>query len=159
VKNLQERLKRMVDQGRYTKVRLKYKGKPLMPDIPFGIFIATEAASFWYAGLFRALVVNLGVKTFIEVELVHQADERTKEGVELYMNGDVDAAEEKYREALKMKPGDVGALYNLGILLRVTGRRDESIQCLEQAAQGGEHPDAVRAKEALEKMSRGPRAL
>ena len=44
VKALQERLKRMVDQGRYTKVRLKYKGKALMPDIPFGIFMATEAA-------------------------------------------------------------------------------------------------------------------
>ena len=54
VKALQERLKRMVDQGRYTKVRLKYKGKALMPDIPLGIFMATEAASFWYAGLFRA---------------------------------------------------------------------------------------------------------
>jgi len=159
VKALQERLRRMVDQGRYTKVRLKYKGKPLMPDIPFGIFIATEAASFWYAGLFRALVVNLGVKTFIEVELVHQADERTKEGIDLYMNGDIDAAEEKYREALKMKPGDTSALYNLGILLRVTGRRDEALRCLEQAAEGGAHPDAARAKEALEKMSRGPRTL
>jgi tetratricopeptide (TPR) repeat protein len=159
VKSLQEKLKRMVDQGRYTKVRLKYKGKALMPDIPFGVFIATEAVSFWYAGLFRALVMNLGVKTFIEVELIHQADEKVKEGIELYMNGDIEAAEEKYREALKMKPGDVSALYNLGILLRVTGRRDESMTCLQQAAEAGSHPDAERAQEALDKMNRGPRTL
>jgi tetratricopeptide (TPR) repeat protein len=159
VKNLQERLRRMVDQGRYTKVRLKYKGKALMPDIPFGIFMATEVASFWYGGLFRALVVNLGVKTFIEVELIHQADEKVREGIELYMNGEIESAEDKYREALKMKPGDVSALYNLGILLRVTGRRDEAMKALEEAAAAGGHPDADRAKEALEKMNRGPRTL
>lgn len=159
VRELQQRLRKMVDQGRYTKVRLKYKGKALMPDIPFGVFVATEVASFWYAGLFRALVVNLGVKTFVEVELIHEADERVKEGLELYMNGEVEAAEELYREALRMKPKDTSALYNLGILLRVTGRRDEAMSCLRMAAENGHHPDADRAQEALDKMERGPRTL
>ncbi|MCK6504282.1 DUF4342 domain-containing protein [Myxococcota bacterium] len=159
VRNLTAKVKELVDQGRYTKVRIKYKGKPLMKDIPLGVFVATEAITFWYAGLLRALVVNLGARTVIEVELVHDAEEKVAQGIELYMDGEVEAAEAAYREALRMKPGDVAALYNLGVLLRVTGRRKEAIEALEQAAAAEDHPDAPKAREVLEKIKRGPRTL
>lgn len=159
VRNLTAQVKQLVDQGRYTKVRIKYKGKPLMKDIPLGVFVATEAVTFWYAGLLRALVVNLGVRTIIEVELVHDAAEKVEEGVAHYMDGEVEAAEDAYREALRMKPGDVAALYNLGVLLRVTGRRKEAIEVLEEAAAAENHPDAARAQEVLDKIKRGPRTL
>lgn len=159
VRNLTSKVREWVDQGRYTKVRISYKGKPLLGDIPLGVFLATEAITFWYAGLLRALVVNLGMRTFIDVELVHDADERVARGVELYMDGEIEAAEECYREALRMKPGDVAALYNLGVLLRVSGRRAEAIEVLEKAAAAEGHPDAARAKEILEKIQRGPRTL
>jgi len=159
VRALTSQVRKLVDQGRYTKVRIKYRGKVLMKDIPLGVFLATEAVTFWYAGLLRALVVNLGARTVIEVELVHDADERVREGIDLYMDGEVEAAEACYREALRMKPEDTAALYNLGVLLRVTGRRKEAIEVLEKAAEAEDHPDAPRAREVLEKLRKGPRSL
>ncbi len=159
VRTLGEQARKLVDQGRYTRVRLKYKGKPLMPDIPMGVFLATEAMTFWYTGLLKALVVNLGMRTVIEVEFIHNADEKVAEGIDLYMAGEVEDAEAKYREALRMKADDPAALYNLGVLLRVTGRRAEALECFKQAAEAEGHPDAPRAAEALERMSRGPRTL
>lgn len=159
VGRLTDRVRSMVEHGRYTKVRIKYKGKPLIRDIPLGVFLATEAVTFWYAGLLKALVVNLGARTFIEVEFIHEADEKVAEGIELFMAGEVDAAEACYRDALKKKPGDAAALYNLGILLRVTGRRKEAMECLEQAAETEGFVDADKARDALERMRKGPRKL
>ena len=159
VRTLTEKIRRLMEQGRYTKVRIKYKGKPLMPDIPLGVFVATEAITFWYAGLLRALVVNLGARTVIEVELIHDADERVEEGRAMFLEGEVDAAEERYREALQMAPDHTGALYSLGILLRVTGRRDEALELLRKAAEDTDSPDGQKAQEALERMERGPRTL
>jgi tetratricopeptide (TPR) repeat protein len=159
IRSLREQLKRLVDQGRYTKVRLKYKGRPLMPDVPFGVFVATEAVAFLTAGLLSAVVMNLGVRTFIDVEFIHDADEKVKEGIDFYMEGEVERAEECYREALRMKQDDTSALYNLGVLLRVAGRREEAVACLEKAAADLQHPDGPKARDALERMKRGPRAL
>ncbi|MEL6344620.1 MAG: tetratricopeptide repeat protein [Myxococcota bacterium] len=156
---LSTRVRGLVDTGRYTKVRLKYKDKPLMPDIPLTVFVATEAVTLWYAGLLRALLVNLGVRAVIEVEFIHDAEERVSEGIDLYMAGEVEAAEAKYREALRMKTDDGAALYNLGVLLRVTARRDEAIECFEKVAAMKNHPDADRAKAALSRIRRGPRSI
>ncbi len=159
IRTLAERLRRLVEQGRYTKVRIKYKGKPVMPDIPLGVLVATEAATFWFAGPLRALVVTLGARAFVDVEFIHDADEKVREGLRHYSAGDVEDAEACYRDALRIKPDDTAALFNLGVLLRVTGRRSEAISSLEKAAADAEHPDAERARAALKKMKRGPRAL
>ena len=159
MKTLTVRVRQMVDQGRYTKVRLKYKEKALLPDIPLTVFLATEAMTLWYAGVLRALLVNLGARAIIEVEFIHDAEEKVAEGVELYMAGEVEAAEAKYREALKMKNDDGAALYHLGVLLRVTGRRDEAISCFERVAEQKGHPEAERAADALSRLKRGPRTL
>lgn len=159
VRRLTESVRAFVENGRYTKVRIKYKGKQILRDIPLGVFVATEAVTFWYAGLLKALVVNLGARTIIEVEFVHEASEKVAEGVDLYMAGEVQAAEEAYREALRMKPDDPAASYNLGILLRVTGRRDEAMERLEVAAAAEGFAEADKAREALERMRKGPRTL
>lgn len=142
----------LYDQGRYTKVRVSYKGKQLGPDIPMAMFLAGEVASFWWAGPMRAIVLNLGIRSFIEVELVHEADGVVREGVDLFMQGEVEAAEQRYREALRMKAGDTAALYNLGVLLRVTGRQAEAIESFTLAAKDEQHPDGARAREALGRM-------
>ena len=152
VQVLTEKVRSLVGQGRYTKVRVKYKGKPLMPDIPMGVFLAAEAVTFWYSGLLRALVVNLGVRTLLEVELIHDADEKVAQGVQQFMDGDIDEAERCYRDALEIKPDDTSALVNLGILLRVTGRQSEAIDVLTLAASDAQHPDGERARIALEKI-------
>lgn len=159
VRSIADQVRQAVDQGRYTKVRIKYRGKPLMPDIPLAVFVATEAVTFWYAGLLRALVVNLGARTIIEVELIHDAVGKVEEGKELFLAGEVDAAEDKYREALRMKRDHPDALYHLGVLLRVTGRRKEAIECFEKVADLPGHALQEKALEALDRMSRGPRSL
>ncbi len=158
LRELRERARKLVAEGRYTKVRFTYKGKPLMPDIPLAALVAAEGISLALTGPLQLLLVNLGVKAFINVELVHEADERVREGMDLFEAGEVDGAEAKYLEALAMKSDDVAALFHLGVLYRVTGRRSEAIRCFEKAA-AGDHPDAARAREALERMNRGSRTL
>jgi hypothetical protein len=158
VERLTEQVRKAVVRGRYTKVRILYKGKPLMRDIPLGVFMAAEAVSFWYAGLLRALVVNLGARTVLEVVFIHEADEDVLRGRDAYDSGEVTEAEAAFRAALEKEAQHTEALYRLGILLRVTGQRDEAIERLEAAA-AGEGPFAARATEALERMKRGPRTL
>lgn len=151
--------RRLWNDSRYTKVRVKYKGRPILPEIPLAALLAAEGVSLWLAGPLRLLVVNLGVKVFVEVELVHEASERVRDGQELFAQGEVDAAEAKYREALEMKPDDGAALYNLAVLLRVTGRRDEALAAFEKVSGMVDHPDQPRALEALERMRRGGRTI
>lgn len=158
LRTLQRRARELFDQGRYTRVRLRYKGKQLGGDFPLGALLAMEGVGLLIASPLYVLVANLGVKAFIEVEFIHEAEDRIKEGLEAFNAGEVDAAEAKYREALGMRPDDPAALYALGVLLRVTGRRDEAMACLEKVA-ATENPDRAKAAEALEKMKRGLRTL
>jgi tetratricopeptide (TPR) repeat protein len=146
--------------GRYTKVRLSYRGKQVGPEIPLAVFLAGEGVAFWILTPLAALLVNLGARALLDVELIHEADELVQQGLALYLDGEVDAAEAKYREALNRRPDDPTALYNLGTLLRVAGRRDEALVTLRRAAMGPEgHPDVVRAAEALSRMETPRRAL
>ncbi len=149
---LTDKLRHYADQGRYTRVRIKYKGKPIIPDVPLFALIAVEAATLWWAGPLRVLVVNLGVKTFVEIELVHAAGEKVQEGQTLFLDGEVEQAEALYREALRIKPGDPAALYHLGVLLKVTGKKDKARACFAAAAKVEDHPDAERAQQALDKL-------
>ncbi|MED5371257.1 MAG: tetratricopeptide repeat protein [Myxococcota bacterium] len=154
LRELGEKLKTLAGQARYTKVRIKFRGKQLGPEIPMAVFLATEVAAAWWAGPLQALVLTLGAQAVLEIELVHQASAVVQEGVERFLDGEVDAAEALYREALDMKPGDTAALYNLAVLLRVTGRHDEARECFELAADDEDHPDGKRAREALGRMAR-----
>jgi tetratricopeptide (TPR) repeat protein len=139
--------------GRYTKVRLSYRGKVLGPEIPLAVFLAGEGVAFWLLTPLAALLVNLGARAILDVEFVHEADELVQEGLELYLEGEIEEAEAKYRAALDRRPDDASALYNLGTLLRVAGRKDEALATLRKAAMGPEgHPDVKRASEAIDKI-------
>jgi tetratricopeptide (TPR) repeat protein len=153
LKRLRSRIQNAFTAGRYTKVRLSYNGKPVGPDLPLAVFLATEGVAFWLMSPLAAILVNLGAKAVLSVEFIHQADELVEEGLQLYLDGETEGAEAKYREALARRPEDPAALYNLGTLLRVTGRKEEAIATLRRAAMGPEgHPDVVRAAEVIERM-------
>jgi tetratricopeptide (TPR) repeat protein len=159
IKNIQEQVKKVATDGRYTKVRVKYTGKQLGPDIPLGIFLAAEAATFWYAGLIRALVVNLGARSFIDIEFVHEGTEKVSEGRDLYADGEIEAAEECYREALRIRPDDPYAHYHLGVLLRVSGRKEDAKEHLQTAADTPNFEHAEKAQEILDRLSNTIRSI
>ncbi|MCO4771915.1 MAG: tetratricopeptide repeat protein [Deltaproteobacteria bacterium] len=152
LQELADRVRKQYERHRYSKVRLSYKGRQLVDDLPIAVFLASEAASFWWLGPLRLLLVNFGMRSFLDVELVNEADDHISRGNAHYLDGEVEEAELAYREALVMRPGDPSALYHLGVLLRVTGRKEEAITTLEEAARWGDHPDAEKANQLLIKM-------
>jgi tetratricopeptide (TPR) repeat protein len=153
IRELRQRVSETFQAGRHTKVRLSFRGQRLGPDIPLAVFLAGEGAAFWLLSPLPALLVNLGAKAVLDVEFIHQADELVQAGLQHYLDGEIEAAEAKYREALRRRPDDPSALYNLGTLQRVSGRTDEARANLRRAAMGPEgHPDVLRASEALARM-------
>ena len=160
LRSVSARIQDSVVAGRYTKVRLSYRGRALGPDIPLAVFLAAEGVAFWFMSPIAALLANLGAKAVLDVEFIHEADELVQEGLAAYLDGELETAESKYRLALDKRPDDPGALYNLGTLLRVTDRKEEAIRVLRQAAMGPEgNPDVRRASEALEKLTNPKRDL
>ncbi len=155
IAQLGDKLKRLVEDHRFSKVRLSRKGKPILPDIPLAAFVAGEAASLWLTGPLRLILVNLGIGSLIRVELVNESDERVATGRQHFMDGDLEEAEAAYREALRMKPSNPAAKYSLAVLLRITGRVDEARPLLIEAAAVDGHPDAPPAAALLDKIGRG----
>ena len=154
IRELGEKVRQVAADGRYTKVRIKFRGKTIIPDVPLSAFIAIEAVTFWYGGIIRALAVNLGVKTFIDIEFVHEGDELVSEGHALFIDGETEAAERKYREALSMRPLNPAANYHLGVLLRVLQRSEEAIACLEIAAAAEDYENSEKAAQLVERLQR-----
>jgi tetratricopeptide (TPR) repeat protein len=158
-----EQLRTKAEQGllttRHTKVRLRRDGKQILPDLPLAGVLAGQGLTFLLLSPLTALFVNLGAKFLLEVELIHEADDLVEKATKAYLDGELDAAEALCRQALAMKPDDPAALFQLGTVLRVSGRAAEAEATLSKAAMGAEgHPDVVRAAEALARM-RGKRTL
>lgn len=154
LKTVQERIRESIEAGRYTKVRLSYRGRALGPDIPLPVFLAAEGVTFWLLSPLAALLANLGARAILDVQFIHEADELVQEGQNAYLEGELETAEEKYRQALDRRADDPAALFALATLLRVTDRSDEALVLLQRAAMGPEgHPDVKRAAEAIERMS------
>ena len=157
---IRNRLKASMNHTRNTLVRLSFKGKPIGPDIPLAALLATEGVAFWLLSPLAAILVNLGAKSVLDVEFIHTADELIQEGVEAYLDGELDVAETKYRMALERRPNDPAAHYNLGTLLRVSGRITEALEHLHKAATGPtEHPDVARASEAIRRIEKPNKTL
>jgi len=160
LKSIRDQVRDSFTAGRYTKVRLSYRGKAVGPDLPLAVFLAGEGVAFFLMSPLAALLVNLGAKAVLDVEFIHEADELVQEGLALYLDGELEEAEARYRQAIDRRPDDPAALYNLGTLLRVTGRKEEALVQLRKAAMGPEgHPDVVRAAEAVEKLTRPKKNL
>jgi tetratricopeptide (TPR) repeat protein len=159
IKELAQQVQKLVGSAKHSRIRLTYRGRRIAPDIPVGAFVAGEVLSLLIAGPLRLVLMNFGLGTMLDVEVIHQADDKVSEGINLFLDGDIIEAETAYREAIRMRPDDTAAHYNLGVLLRVVGRRDEAITELEIAAADVEHGDAEKARAALEKMQRSSDAL
>ena len=133
------------NKGRYTKVRFKFRGKQLLPDLPLAAVVAAEGLTFYWGGILRALVFNVVGKSVLEVELVNDADKRVQAGQEALLTGDLDEALTLFREALAMDRDNVGAHLNVGVALKLKGDREAALASFERAkALDPEGPSAPR---------------
>lgn len=120
---LKNQVQYWADRGRYNKVRIKRAGKPVLPDIPIGALMALEAATFFWSGLLRGAVVNVVGRVLFEVELINEAEEHYKRGLEHFLAGDLADAAECLERALRIDERYPRAHLQLGVLRKVQGDR------------------------------------
>src|SRR5919106_4257679 len=144
---------RWANKGRYTKVRFKFRGRQLLPDIPLAAIVAAEGLSFYWAGLLRALAVNVAGGALIEVELVNDSEKVIARGREALLSGDVTPAVEHFRKATEMDRDNAKAWLNLGVALKLGGDVGSAREAQEKAlALGGKGPVAEEAERILQTL-------
>ena len=121
------------NKGRYTKVRFKFRGKQLLPDLPIAAVVAAEGLTFYWGGILRALVFTVAGGSLLQVEFVNDADKRVQAGKEALLAGDLDEALAAFREALAMDRDNGGAHLNVGVALKLKGDREAALAAFERA--------------------------
>lgn len=133
LKKLRDRLSTLAKKGRYTKVRFKFRGKQLLPDIPLAAVVAVEGITFYWTGLLRALIFNFAGQTVLDVELVNDSEKELAEGKERILAGDLDEALAHFRRAQDMDEENPVVHLNLGIALKLKGDAAQAKAALERA--------------------------
>ena len=123
---LRDNVEYWVSRGRYNKVRIKRNGKAVLPDIPVGALFAVEAATFFWTGLLRAALVNVVGRAFFEVELISDAEDHYKKGLEQFLAGDLKDAEALFEKALEIDSRFARAHLQMGVLRKMQGRLDDA---------------------------------
>ncbi|RYZ39458.1 MAG: tetratricopeptide repeat protein [Myxococcaceae bacterium] len=153
LKKLQGELVHWTNKGRYTKVRFKFRGKQLLPDLPLAAVVAAEGLTFYWGGILRMLVANVVGRSVFEVELVNDADKRVQAGREALLSGDVDQALALFREALAMDRDNPAAHLNVGVALKLRGDRAGALAAFDLAKkkdpEGGVGAEAERLSASL----------
>ncbi|MBI3185313.1 MAG: tetratricopeptide repeat protein [Myxococcales bacterium] len=163
-RRVEETLARVKDQlvlwankGRYTKVRFKFRGRKLLPDIPLAAVIAAEGLTFYWAGILRALLFNFAGQTVLDVELVNDSEKRIQRGKEELLSGELDRALECFREALAMDRDNPNVHLNLGIAHKLKGEHMAAREALERArALDREGPVGAEAERLLSSLPAAP---
>ena len=125
--------RRLVDQGRYRKVRISRKGKQLLPDIPVAAVAAVEVASIYTAGFARVLAANVGARFLFDIEVVNEADKYYDTGLERFLEGDLERAEKALLKAVRIDDTHAGAYLQLGVLYRMQNESAKARPVLERA--------------------------
>ncbi|MBL8909379.1 MAG: tetratricopeptide repeat protein [Archangium sp.] len=143
----------LAKKGRYTRVRFKFRGKQLLPDIPLAAVVAVEGATFYWAGVLRALVFTLAGRTIIDVELVNDSEKKLAKGKEALLSGDLEEALTAFHEAKDMDGDNATVHLNLGIAYKLKGDHRLAREALERAkeldAEGAKGPIATEADRLL----------
>ncbi|MFY0563664.1 tetratricopeptide repeat protein [Archangium lansingense] len=130
---LREELVHWANKGRYTKVRFKFRGKQLLPDLPIAAVVAAEGLTFYWGGILRALVFTVAGGSLLQVEFVNDADKRVQAGKEALLAGDLDDALAHFRDALAMDRDNIGAHLNVGVALKLKGDKTGALAAFERA--------------------------
>ncbi len=150
LRKFRDQVVQLTKKGRYTKVRFKFRGKQLLPDIPLAAVVAVEGATFYWTGLLRALVFNLAGRTLIDVELVNDSEKKIAAGKEALLSGDLDIALAAFREALEMDPENPVVHLNLGVAYKLKGQKEVARLALTKAKSLDPHgPTGMEADRLL----------
>src|SRR5215470_2957367 len=133
LRKVTETLRQWANAGRYTKVRFKFRGKPLLPDLPLAAVVAAEGLTFYWTGILRALLVNVAGRSVLDVELVNDSEHHVQKGKEELLSGEVDRAISEFRIALAKQHDNPRAHLNLGIAFKLKGDRAAARAALEKA--------------------------
>ena len=133
LRKMGEELVHWANKGRYTKVRFKFRGKQLLPDLPIAAVVAAQGLTFYWGGILRALIFSVAGGSLLQVELVNDADKRVQAGKEALLAGELDEALALFREALAMDRDNVGAHFNVGVALKLRGDREGALASFERA--------------------------
>ena len=123
----------LAKKGRYTKVRFKFRGKQLLPDVPLAAVVAVEGATFYWAGVLRAVVFTLAGRTLIDVELVNDSEKKLAKGKEALLSGDLEEALTNFHQAKDMDGDNATEHLNLGIAYKLKGDHKLAREALERA--------------------------
>ena len=157
LKKFRDQLVQFTKKGRYTKVRFKFRGKQLLPDLPLAAVVAVEGATFYWTGLLRLLVFNLAGRAVIDVELVNDSEKRITAGKEALLSGDLDVALAAFREALEMDPENAVVHLNLGVAYKLQGQKEVARMALSKAKSLDAHgPTGMEADRLMQGL--GPAA-
>ncbi len=118
---LKDQVVNWTNKGRYTRVRFKFRGKQLLPDLPLAAVVAAEGLTFYWGGILRALLVNFAGKTVFDVELVNDSEKRIQRGKEELLQGELDKALACFKDALAMDRDNPNVHLNLGVALKLKG--------------------------------------
>lgn len=155
IRELRAQVARWVKRGVADKVRISYKGKPLAPDIPVYYFLAAEALTFWATGFLRILLLNLGAKAFLTIELISSAAEHHAEGMARYLEGDVEGAIACFQRGVESDDYHAPSHLMLGVCRKVKGDWSAARKHFERAAAlDDEGETGAKAREHLRGMSR-----
>lgn len=133
LRKLQGEMVHWANKGRYTRVRFKFRGKQLLPDLPLAAVVAAEGLTFYWGGILRVLVANVVGGSVFQVELVNDAEKRVQAGKEALLSGDVDQALVLFREAVAMDRDSSAAHLNVGVALKLKGDREGALAAFEKA--------------------------
>ena len=157
LRKVTETLRQWANAGRYTKVRFKFRGKPLLPDLPLAAVVAAEGLTFYWTGILRALLVNVAGRSVLDVELVNDSEQHVQKGKEELLSGEVDRAISEFRTALAKQHDNPRAHLNLGIALKLKGDRAGARAALEKAKGfDADGPVGKEAERLLQGLSGGP---
>lgn len=133
LKKLQGEMVHWANKGRYTKVRFKFRGKQLLPDLPLAAVVAAEGLTFYWGGILRMLIANVVGKSVLSVEFINDSEKKVQAGKEALLSGDVDQALALFREALAMDRDNASAYLNEGVALKLKGDREAALAAFEKA--------------------------
>ena len=155
LKRLRDRAEHYYKKGQHTQVRLRFRGKEIA-TVPMNALIAVEAAGWALgAGWLRLIAVNALGKTFLDVEFINEADSVVAAGKERVLDGELDEALAKFRQAIEMDRDHPAAHLNLGVALKLKGDRDGAIEAFAKAVAldpAGE--TGAEARKQLEKFKK-----